>query len=270
MQWFASQTQWRRETRRSYRNSVVSFFTWAHREGHLATNPAADLPSIKPDAPAPRPAPDRVWNMALLKAGPKVSLMLRLAAEAGLRRAEVAQVHTKDLREGFDGPQLLVHGKGNRERVVPITDELAELIGAGAAGHTPGERRDGWLFPGDDDGHLSARWVGRLCADAMPEGWTMHTLRHRFATRAYRGTRNLRAVQTLLGHANVGVTERYTAVDDGEVRAAMQAAAGYSTAQRVAAVVAVGLSFLAIRVPVRDVAEIAPAGVQVFQSSDVA
>jgi len=48
----------------------------------------------------------------------------------------------------------------------------------------------------------------------------MHTLRHRFATRAYRGSRNLRSVQTLLGHASIATMERYTAVDDDEVRAA--------------------------------------------------
>ncbi|KAA1251740.1 tyrosine-type recombinase/integrase [Mycobacterium simiae] len=61
-------------------------------------------------------------------------------------------------------------------------------------------------------------------AGALPEHWTAHTLRHRFTTRAYRGSRNLRAVQTLLGHSSVATTERYTAVDDDEIRAAMMAA----------------------------------------------
>lgn len=69
-----------------------------------------------------------------------------------------------------------------------------------------------------------ARTVGRLVAAALPDRWTMHTLRHRFATRAYRGTRNLRAVQTLLGHASIATTERFTAVDDDEIRAAAMAA----------------------------------------------
>lgn len=225
LRWFAEQTQWKRETRRSYRNSAASFFKWAYREKRLTTNLAEELPSISPDRAVPRPAPDRVWTKSKMAATPRVMLILRLAAEAGLRRAEVAQVHTNDLREGFDGPQLLVHGKGSRERVIPITDELADAIGAGAAGHTPGASDEGWLFPGDDGGHLSPRWVGKLCTKIMPGVWTMHSLRHRFATNAFRGERNLRAVQVLLGHSSVAVTERYTAVDDRETRAAMLAAA---------------------------------------------
>lgn len=222
---FARQPQWARETRRGYRNSCVSFFGWAHAEGRIPVNPAPALPSVKPKPPAPRPAPDRVYRESLMAASPREMVMLRLAAEAGLRRAEIAQVHTDDLNEGFDGYVLIVRGKGDKPRTIPITDELAELVAAGAAGHTPGAPAAGWLFPGDDAGHLSPRWVGKLCGAAMPAGWTLHKLRHRFATRAYRGTRNLRAVQTLLGHASVATTEIYTAVDDAEVRAAAIAAA---------------------------------------------
>jgi site-specific recombinase XerD len=83
----------------------------------------------------------------------------------------------------------------------------------------------GWLFPNGSGGHLSPWMVGQLVARVLPAQWTMHTLRHRFASRAYRGTRNLRAVQVLLGHASIATTERYTAVDDSEIRAAMTAAA---------------------------------------------
>lgn len=221
--WFGIQ-QWKLETRRSYRSGIRGFFAWALEKGHVMNDPAKALQQIKQDHPVPRPAPDFVWTTACLAADLRVSLMLRLAGEAGLRRAEVAAVHTRDLRHGPDGAQLLVHGKGSRERVVPISADLAGLITLGAAGHTPGTSPNGWLFPGQDHGHLSPGWVGTLCSSVMPEVWTMHALRHRFATRAYRGTRNLRAVQGLLGHSSVAVTERYTAVDDAEMRAAMQAA----------------------------------------------
>lgn len=215
--WFGAQC-WSTETRRGYRNTCVSFFGWAYRAGHLPTNPAADLPVMKAGSPAPRPVPDAVWFEAFSAADPRVRLMLRLAAEAGLRRAEVARVHCRDLTLGPAGAELLVHGKGSKLRVVPISNDLATAIADGCA--------SGYLFPGDDDGHLSPRYVGDLVGDVLPAGWTMHKLRHRFATRAYRGSRNLRAVQTLLGHSSVATTERYTAVDADEIRAAMMAAGG--------------------------------------------
>lgn len=222
--WFSAQN-WARETRRSYRNSCASFFRWAHREGLLTTNPAADMPAVTPHRPQPKPTPDRVWRAAKMAADARTRLMLHLAADCGLRRSEVAQVHTDDLRESLGGPELLVHGKGARERVIPITDELAEAIEAGAAGHTPGAAPTGWLFPGQINGHLSPRRVGELCAEVLPGVWTMHSLRHRAGTMAHRGTRDLRAVQKLLGHSSLSVTERYVATDDAEVRAAMMAAA---------------------------------------------
>ena len=84
--------------------------------------------------------------------------------------------------------------------------------------------KSGWLFPTGFGGHLTPDRVGRLVALALPGDYSMHTLRHRFATPAYRGTRNLRAVQPLLGHESIATTERYTAVDDAEIRAAMVAA----------------------------------------------
>lgn len=223
--WFGRQTHWALETRRGYRNAARSFFSWAYRAGRAPVYLGDDLPSVRQHKGPPRPTPDDAWRSALAAADPRTKLMLRLAGEAGLRRAEVAQVHTGDLLEyPGGGTQLMVHGKGGKKRVVPIADELADLLQQGAAGHTPGMPAEGWLFPDGAGGHLKPYWVGMLVSGVLPDGYTMHTLRHRFATRAYRGTRNLRAVQTLLGHESIATTERYTAVDDDEIRAAASAA----------------------------------------------
>lgn len=207
---------WSTETRRGYRSSLLAFFAWTHATGRTATNPALALPKISPAKPSPRPCPDSVYAEAVKRADQRGRLILRLAAEVGLRRAEIAVVHTRDLIDDINGYSLLVHGKGRKDRVVPLPDAIASEIRRAPTG---------WLFPGDDHGHLSPRWVGKLAADLLPGEWTIHKLRHRFATRAYRGTRNLRAVQQLLGHESVATTQIYTAVDTDEMRAAMHAAA---------------------------------------------
>lgn len=211
--WFGQQTAWALETRRSNRGALLSFLRWAHKAGVIAEPLGEVLPVVKPGKASPRPAPDDVWAAALMRADDRTRLILRLAAEAGLRRAEVAKVHRRDL---LAGPSLLVHGKGAKDRVIPISEDLAHAI----------SQAEGWLFPGRTDGHMAPKSLGNLVTEVLPNGWTMHTLRHRFATRAFRGSRNIRAVQVILGHASVATTERYTAVDNGELRAAMIAAAG--------------------------------------------
>jgi integrase len=222
--WFGAQTGWKTETRRNYRAAVRGFWRWAYRTKRVPHHLADELPKVRERWGAPQPAPDHAWRAALAAADARTTLILRLAGEVGLRRGEVSRVHTRDLLESGGGAQLVVDGKGSKERIVPISDSLAEAISRGAAGHTPGAPANGWLFPGDTDGHLSPQWVGQLVVRVLPDGWTTHTLRHRFSSRAYRGTRNLRAVQVLLGHSSIATTERYCAVDDSEIRAAMEAA----------------------------------------------
>lgn len=147
----------------------------------------------------------------------RVLLMLRLAAELGLRRGEIARVHADDLGADLFGATLRVRGKGARERVIPVSAGLAALIRLRA--------REGWLFPGDDHGHLSPRWVGRLMGRVLPDGWTPHTLRHRFATRAYSASSDVVSVSRLLGHASVATTQRYVATDHERLRRVAAAAA---------------------------------------------
>lgn len=221
LDWFGKQTHWATETRRSYRTTLRGYFHWAYRHNHIPLDLTYTLPRVKARRPMPRPTPELVWIAAQEAADARVAVMLQLAA-VGLRRAEVSQVHTRDLI--VEGPCLLVHGKGNKRRVIPITDKLATLIAAGAAGHTGGEARRGYLFPGQDGGHLSPRWVGTLCSRVMPDVWTMHSLRHRTATRAYAGTHDIVAVQQLLGHDSIATTQMYTLVDEDKVRMAMLAA----------------------------------------------
>jgi integrase/recombinase XerC len=126
--WFGRQTHWATETRRGYRSTARGFFSWAYKTKRVPDYLGDALPKVRQPPATPRPAPDNAWHQALENADARTTLMLRLAAEAGLRRGEVAQVHTRDLLEGVDGAQLLVHGKGGKKRTVPISDSLAALI----------------------------------------------------------------------------------------------------------------------------------------------
>lgn len=141
--------------------------------------------------------------------------MIELAARAGLRRGEIARVHSDDLVQNGRVWALCVHGKGGRERVVPVPADLAHQM----------RETGGWLFPGADQGHLSPHRVGDLVAAALPGGWTCHTLRHRFATRSYQASGDLLAVQRLLGHAKPETTQIYVQLDVSALLAATSWAA---------------------------------------------
>lgn len=223
--WFGTQRHWATETRRSYRTTLRGFYRWAYRHRHIADDYSYGLPSVKARKPMPRPTPEDVRAEAVAQGDGDARLALMIdMADHGMRRAEVAVASTEDLIP--EGPSLVVHGKGNKRRVIPITDKLATRIAAGAAGHTPGAPRRGYLFPGNDGGHLSPRWVGTLCARAMPGIWTMHSLRHRTATRAYQATHDIVAVQQLMGHDSIATTQMYILAQEDKVRLAMLAAVG--------------------------------------------
>lgn len=203
---------WATETRRSIHASLRLFYRWAHGSGYMSSNPAIDLPAIRPAAPSPRPATDSALQHAVAIADERTTLILTIAAYTGMRRAEIAQIHARDVFKDLYGFSLVVHGKGGRQRIVPLDDMLAKRILAAARG--------AYLFPGKEQGHLSARYVGKLATAVLPDDWTLHNLRHRFASQAYAGTSDLLAVQQLLGHASPATTQRYIYMPDSRLRTA--------------------------------------------------
>ncbi|MBZ4345657.1 site-specific integrase, partial [Mycobacterium tuberculosis] len=127
LDWLGKQQHLSPEGRKTYRSTLRGFFVWAYEMDRVRDYVADSLPKVRCPKQPPRPAGDDVWQAALAKADRRIELMIRLAGEAGLRRAEAAQAHTGDL---MDGGLLLVHGKGGKRRIVPISDYLAALIRA--------------------------------------------------------------------------------------------------------------------------------------------
>lgn len=216
LEWAGRQT-WAAETRHAYYTSIRAFFAAIGAD----PSPATVLPSISRPTPPPRPTPEDVFATALARADERTRAILTLAGCLGLRCAEITRVHRDDLADAPTGTMLIVRAKGGRDRALPLTDELASLIRHRT---TPATSPEEWAFPSRDGGHIQPRWASSLAARALPPGWTLHTLRHRFATAAYASERDVLAVQRLLGHSSVATTQRYTAPPTQAMRNAVTAA----------------------------------------------
>lgn len=201
--WMARQP-WARATKRSAKSALAGFFAWAHGRRRV-DNPALGLPRIKAVEPCPNPTPDRAVARAKQAANDQERLMLLLALHCGLRRAEIAGLHTDHVSDGW----LRVTGKGQKTRRVPIRNqELADRLD---------QAPDGYLFPGRYGGPCCPDYVGRRLSHLLGPGWSGHSLRSRYATNAHRGSRDILAVQRLLGHVSPETTQRYVGVDDDDL-----------------------------------------------------
>lgn len=209
--WLSASTTWKPATRRAARSALTTFFAWARKMGHRPDDPAEDTAAVRVPMGAPKPCPEQILAQALDKADPRARLALLLGAYAGLRRAEIAGLHASMI--DLEARTLRITGKGGRTRVVPVADALVPELTIAVA-------RGGYLFP-NGDGHLSPTTLGRLVSPLLGPGYSTHALRHRFATRIYQGTHDLRATQELLGHSSIATTQRYTAVSDEDRRAAV-------------------------------------------------
>lgn len=205
--------EWQKDTRRSATASIRGFFTWAYKTQIIATNPAADLPSVGRKRPVPAPAAD--WHVmdAMRNSPDWVALAIEIMATCGLRRFEVAHLKDSHIQAEGQGWIIRVEGKGDVTRVVPCPPHLAMRL----------KKRRGWIFPGGQNGHVSPGWLGKMISRALPPGVTAHKIRHRFASVSYAHTHDLRALQELLGHASLATTQVYVRVSTEDTRAAAMA-----------------------------------------------
>lgn len=208
LEWMGGQ-RWEPETRHAHAAAFRSFYGWARMTKRTKKNPAAKIPAVRMGQHLARPARGSDYTEARAKANRWERLALQLAAELGLRCAEVSAVHARDIDGSAGSYWLTVKGKGNKQRRVPLSDDLAGAIRA---------RGGGYAFPGQWDGHLSPEYMSKRINRLLPEGVTMHMLRHRFATTAYNVDRDVFTVQRLLGHSSPAVTQRYVAVGDENMR----------------------------------------------------
>lgn len=155
--------------------------------------------------------------------------VLALLYGSGLRISEALSLKRKEIPAPGAGDVLVVKGKGNKERMVPVLQQVLKLIADYDAlcPYDPG--RDGPMFIGARGGPLSPRIVQLAMARlrgalGLPATATPHALRHSFASHLLARGGDLRAIQELLGHASLSTTQIYTAVDSEQLLNAYRSA----------------------------------------------
>lgn len=193
----------------TYVSHITAFFAWAVDAGHLPESPAGAL--VRPKLPRrlPRPISEDRLGEALELATGRVRIWLFLAGLAGLRAMEIANMRREWLVLG-ESPVLVIVGKGGRERVVPVSAQLlAEL-------RLFGLPKSGYVFGRHDDptrpvvpGTVSNCCNTFLHDLGIPD--TLHSLRHRFGSRFYQESLDLRLTQETMGHGSPLTTAGYAA-----------------------------------------------------------
>lgn len=201
---------WSPETRKSYRSSVRAFYRFGVDTGQVSDNPATLLPTIRIPRAEPRPVPEgQVVRAMAMAANPRDRMMVLFGRYMGLRRSEIAKIHSDD----FDGDVLYVQGKGGVVRRVPVPAELLELL----------PDRTGYVFVGRIDGHLSPDTVGRILKRLLGS-YSGHQLRHSFFSTAHGRGADLLTLTRLGGWSKTDTAQRYTLTPDQALRAAVLAA----------------------------------------------
>lgn len=144
--------------------------------------------------------------------------VLALLYGSGLRISEALSLKRRDVPLPGTGDVLVVTGKGNKTRMVPVLRNVLELVAEYVAMCPYSLPPDGPIFVGARGGPLRARIIQLAMerlrgALALPDSATPHALRHSFATHLLSRGGDLRAIQELLGHSSLSTTQIYTGID---------------------------------------------------------
>lgn len=223
--WLAGQAGLARASVSRKLSCLRQFFLFAFREGWRRDNPAADLLAPAPAQRLPKSLSryevDRLFEAARARlerapvpANLRLVALMELLYGSGLRATELVSLPRNAIAPGK--PYIILKGKGGKERLVPLSGRALAAVEAWRA-HVPEEAR--YLFPsGGKAGHLTrvrlfqlVRELG-LEAGVPPERLSPHVLRHAFATHLLDNGADLRALQQMLGHADIATTQIYTHV----------------------------------------------------------
>jgi|TARA_B100001093_G_scaffold226894_1_gene217452 site-specific recombinase XerD len=202
--------------------SIKTFLIWCIEKNYLESSSLKSVKNLKAEKKLPNVLTANYINQlldSLPSKDPKDirdKAILELMYSSGLRVSEVSNLSIKDIK---NNKSIKVLGKGNKERVLPITSRAYDVINKYLIHSRTvfvNEKSDSFLFLGVRGGQLSDREIRRIVK--LRVGTFPHSLRHTFATHLLDGGADLRIVQELLGHNDPSTTQIYTHVSKKQMK----------------------------------------------------
>jgi len=226
-------------------HALRAWLAWAQGEGFIQSNPADDVRLVRETAPSLRWL-DKRERYALQRAAERILQTSRLRAPArwvvyerdallvlfllntGLRAGEVVRLSVDDLTLSDRKGQVIVRGKGNKQRTVHLNADARKAVRrwvkvreeAGVAAPTL------WSTGGALTTRTVQRAVQRVAKEARLENVTPHVLRHTFAKSLIDAGAGLEQVAELLGHSSIETTRRYVQPGENDLAKAVEALVG--------------------------------------------
>ncbi len=214
-------------------STLRQFFGFLQGDGHRSDNPTAIVDSPRQGRSLPKVLSeadvDRLLAATRTVKGPagiRLTAMMELLYATGLRVSELVALPLNAV--AGNRQFLLVTGKGNKERLVPITGEARAAVDAYLEiwlMFVPDGKQSKFLFPSrGKEGHITRRRFAQMLSDLAPGAGlhhhqvSPHILRHAFASHLLANGADLRLVQQMLGHADISTTQIYTHVLDARLK----------------------------------------------------
>lgn len=183
------------------------FFVWVLRNNPEIDNPLEDIEAIRKVKRIPRVLNmEQIDKLMSLNVGNRNHLIFKIFIQTGIRLNELTNIKISKI--DFSDRSMKVLGKGNKERTVYLSPNISESIKK----YVKNSDRE-YLFEGKSNGHISNRTVQKIISEMYKkvgvEGYTVHSLRHTYATVLYDYTKDILLVEQALGHATLLSTQIY-------------------------------------------------------------
>ena len=214
--------------------AIKTFYDWLYNKYSVfkyKTNPTKTLPNVEKIKRMPNHLDledakriQNVFNASNSRYYIRNNTIISLFLCTGMRLSELANIKIKDIN--FENKSIRIIGKGNKERIVYLTDKIIKQLKEYLSTRKIIDLED-YLFVNNKNTKLSNRSIENICDRAFKlaglnnKKYTVHTLRHTFATYIYKQTKDILVVKEILGHERLDTTMIYTHVFNDDLKKAV-------------------------------------------------